>query len=481
MEKINNVFISYSWTTPKHEQWVVNLAERLMADGVNVTFDKWNLKEGHDKYSFMEKMVQSTEIDKVLMILDKKYVEKANQREGGVGTEAQIISPEIYKNVAQEKFIPIVAEKDKEGNAYIPTFLEGRLYIDLSLQDIFEENYEKLLRNIYGKPQYSKPKLGTAPSYLFEEAIPHMKTNSILRSFDNQVSKNPNTINSILKDFLDEFYNSLKDYTINFQSNNDAYEIGKKIYDNLNQYRLLRDDFIRFIEKLLKSEIGFDVDTIIKFLEKLPLYKYPMEDRRSSWPSYEYDNFKFIIHELFLYLIAIGLKTEKYKFVEELLYSSYFFHNKYNYNGQPQGFNVLYRHVGTFDNYYKNAFSQNFYSPMADFIVKRIPENYTKDVIVEADLLCHYVATMNGQQWFPLTYIYKTREYSGLFDRMVSKRHFEKVKFLFDVNTISELQDKLKKIKEKDKNSNHIGYSNSIDFVCPIYSIINIDTIGTTR
>lgn len=481
MGKVNNVFISYSWTTLKHEQWVVNLAERLMADGVNVTFDKWNLKEGHDKHSFMEKMVQSTEIDKVLMILDKKYVEKANHREGGVGTEAQIISPEIYKNVAQEKFIPVVVEKDEQGNAYIPTFLEGRLYIDLSLQDTFEENYEKLLRNIYDKPQYSKPQLGKAPSYLSDEAIPHTKTNSILRSFDNQVSKNPNTINSILKDFLDEFYNSLKDYTINFQSSKDAYEIGKKVYDNLNQYRLLRDDFIRFIEKLLKSEIRFDVDIIIRFLEKLPLYEYPMEDRKGSWSSFEYDNFKFIIHELFLYLIAIGLKTENYKFVEELLYSSYFFQDKSICKKEPQRFNELYHYVETFDSYYKKAFSKNFHSPMADFIVKRIPENYTKDIIVEADLLCHYVATMNGQNWFPITYIYKTQGYFGLFDRMVSKRHFEKVKNLFDVNTESELQNKLKKIKEEDKNSYYIRYNGSSGSVHPIYSIINIDTIGTTR
>ncbi len=51
MEKPNKIFISYSWTTPIHEQWVINLAERLMADGVDVVIDKWYLKEGNDKYS----------------------------------------------------------------------------------------------------------------------------------------------------------------------------------------------------------------------------------------------------------------------------------------------------------------------------------------------------------------------------------------------------------------------------------------------
>jgi hypothetical protein len=483
MTQNNKIFISYSWSTPNHEQWVINLAEKLMSDGVNVIIDKWYLKEGNDKYSFMESMVKSEDIDKVLIILDKKYAEKANQREGGVGTETQIISPNIYKNVAQEKFIPIIAEKDEDGNAYFPIFLEGRIYIDLSFTETYEENYEILLRNIYGKPLYSKPKLGKAPSFLFEDSISHIKTNSILRNFDNQVNKYPNRINSIIKDFLDEFFNNLKDYSITFKSIDDI-EIGKEIYDNLNKYKLLRDDFIAFIEKLLKSEIEFDIENIIKFIEKLPLYERPMENK-SSWHDYEFDNFRFIIHELFLYMIGIGLKTEKYNFIEELLYTRYFFQDIQDiydyYERKPKCFTSLYHYIETIDAYYKQTFSKNYYSPMAELIMTRIPEGYSRDIIVEADLLCHYIASINRQKWFPITYIYKLRGHFDIFDRLVSKRHFEKVKILFNVDTIEELQDKLKRIKEEDKNPERIRYNGSFDSVRPIYSMINIDAIGTTR
>jgi hypothetical protein len=197
MRETPKIFISYSWTTPQHEDWVITLAERLVSDGIDTVIDKWNLKEGHDKYNFMETMVKSPEIRKVLIILDKKYSEKAEQRDGGVGTEAQIISPKIYGDVSQEKFIPIVTEKDENGNAYIPTFLESRIYIDLSDEDKFEENYERLLRNIYRRPAYSKPKIGKAPNYLFEETPITHKTSNNVRSFDNQISKTPKRINSI--------------------------------------------------------------------------------------------------------------------------------------------------------------------------------------------------------------------------------------------------------------------------------------------
>ena len=116
---------------------------------------------------------------------------------------------------------------------------------------------------------------------------------------------------------------------------------------------------------------------------------------------------------------------------------------------------------------------------MADLIIKRIPEGYTKDLIVEADLLCHYVAVLKGTRWFPITYIYKTRGFFDLFDRMISSRHFEKVKVLFNVKTPDEFKDIL--LKEEQKNSHAVGYSNGSDYVTPIHRQIDKDKIATTR
>jgi hypothetical protein len=127
---------------------------------VYVHFDKWDLKEGHDRFAFMESMVTSDDIDKVLIICDSGYKEKADSREGGVGTETQIITPELYSHAQQEKFIPILAERDEEGKEVFPTFVSLWIYIDLSSVDTFEENYEKLLRNIFKAPAHKRPPLG---------------------------------------------------------------------------------------------------------------------------------------------------------------------------------------------------------------------------------------------------------------------------------------------------------------------------------
>lgn len=480
MTETPKIFISYSWTTPQHEDWVINLAERLVSDGVDVIIDKWNLKEGHDKYNFMETMVKSPDIQKVLIILDKKYSEKAEHRAGGVGTETQIISPKIYGDVSQEKFIPIVSEKDDSGNAYVPTFLESRIYIDLSERENFEENYEKLLRNIFQRPAYSKPKIGKAPSYLFEETPMTHKTSSLVRSFDNQIAKSPHRINSIIRDFLNDFFEDLKGYSADVSETRDKLTFGKIIHDNIISYTPLRNDYIAFLGKLLKSEVEFDIEIFIKFFERFPILKDP-QDNRSSWSPSEFDNFRFFIHEIFLCTIAVGLREEKYKFVEEILYSSYFFQNKFDNGNKPKRFEEFYNHVHIFDQYYNQTYSKNFFSPMADLMLARIPDGLSKDNLIDADLLAYYVASLGNISWFPITYIYRTRGKFELFDRLISLRHFEKVKSLFAVNTPQELKDKLIQFKEKDKNPDRIGYSNSFDRVVPLYDLIDIERIGTTR
>jgi hypothetical protein len=50
---------------------VLRLAGELRASGVDVTLDKWDLKEGHDAHAFMEQMVTDPDIEKVIMVCDK--------------------------------------------------------------------------------------------------------------------------------------------------------------------------------------------------------------------------------------------------------------------------------------------------------------------------------------------------------------------------------------------------------------------------
>lgn len=158
---INNrkkVFISYSWVPEENKQWVEKLAKKLENDGIEVVIDYKNLKLGYDKYTFMEKMVNDSSIDKVLIICNSEYKKKADARIGGVGDEATIITPQVYRQAEQEKFIPVVCEKDANGEPYLPIYLASRMYADLTN---FSEGYKNLLENLTGNSE-SQTNFGTA-------------------------------------------------------------------------------------------------------------------------------------------------------------------------------------------------------------------------------------------------------------------------------------------------------------------------------
>lgn len=139
------VFVSYSWTPESNKRWVKQLVHRLEMDGVQVVIDFNDLRLGHDKYAFMERTVNDDTIKKVLIICNKTYKEKADGRIGGVGDESAIITSQIYGNVRQEKFIPVVNEYDENGKPFLPNYLASRMYADLT---DFEKGYEELLNSI---------------------------------------------------------------------------------------------------------------------------------------------------------------------------------------------------------------------------------------------------------------------------------------------------------------------------------------------
>lgn len=155
------VFIHYSWDDESHKQWVLNLAERLVSDGIDVYFDRFDLQIGSNNSYFMERI---SDADKVLVIMTEKYKLKADERTGGVGYEYQIVSSEISKDIkGSNRFLPILRSGSKESS--IPIVLQSHLYLDLKNDNSFEEQYLELLRAICNKPAIVKPKLGKLPRF----------------------------------------------------------------------------------------------------------------------------------------------------------------------------------------------------------------------------------------------------------------------------------------------------------------------------
>lgn len=160
------VFISYSWESDGHKDWVRNFAERLTQNGVNVRLDQWHIGPGQSLTQFMEAEVHAS--DFVLVICTKAYCRKALAREGGVGYEQQIITGNIVAGKPREQFIPLVRDGEFAPGPIcsIPGQFMGIYAIDVRNGVDMDKAIETLLRAIFRQPEHVQPAIGAKPTFL---------------------------------------------------------------------------------------------------------------------------------------------------------------------------------------------------------------------------------------------------------------------------------------------------------------------------
>jgi hypothetical protein len=156
------VFISYSWDNEPHKEWVLNLANQLCEDGVDVILDRYFLKPGKSLPHFVEQSISKAK--RIIIVFTPNYKLKADKRTGGVGYEYSIMNADLYKNqTSNEKIIPLLRAGSLEDS--IPTFMQQFIHIDARKDENAENSYVDLLREIYNEPAIQKPKLGVKPSF----------------------------------------------------------------------------------------------------------------------------------------------------------------------------------------------------------------------------------------------------------------------------------------------------------------------------
>jgi hypothetical protein len=143
---IPRAFLSYSWESDEHRAWIARFAERLRADGIDVTLDQWHLQPGDQMAAFMETAVR--ENDYVLIVCTPHYAKRSNERLGGVGYEGDIMTGEVLTDQNHRKFIPIFRAGNRWEDA-APTWLKGKYYIDLRGEPYAEERYTDLTNTLH--------------------------------------------------------------------------------------------------------------------------------------------------------------------------------------------------------------------------------------------------------------------------------------------------------------------------------------------
>ena len=464
MRKIEHpkVFISYAWLNDDFNRKVSEFVNRLRQDGIDTIFDQTDLKFGQSMPHFMESTVRDSGITNVLMLLTPEYKEKADSKTGGVGTETQIISAEVYQDVDNTKFIPVIFDKrGKDFKDCLPIYLKSRYFIDLSDVETYESNYNSLVRTLYGAPTSIKTQLGSKPEWIDnpdsinydQNAIGFIK-NYAIGNFDKYVILKSKEIYSRLIQKIKE---------INFQNDFDP-NFFKNEYSKLTT---TRNTFLNLVSEIVVNDNLFDF--LIYCFDQLSSYINELRFTNSS--RYKFSLLTIFKHELIVSCIVILYKANRYNVIYSLISTSYISYSE-NMGVAFNSYFYCYSEVYDFCEKLNVALSSDknrrLYCGLADFWVHNtcVPLISIED-FVNADILISNLTLLNGDRWFPLSYVYCARNPKWLRNiavSLTSKTLAQRLLGLFGVSNFDELENLLNTLYTSNSVSNSFrGYQNAME------------------
>jgi len=434
------LFISYCWSSPEHEDWVMTFATSLVESGVDAILDKWDLREGHDSVAFMEQMVTDPTITKVAIISDAVYAAKADGRQGGVGTETQIISKRVYDGQDRDKFVAVIPSRDADGRIATPTYYAGKIHVDLSEPDRYAENFDKLLRWIFDKPLHVKPQLGTVPSFLDAPDALALGTSVAFRRCTDALRNGRSFADGAVEEYFHLTATNLEQLRIVRVAGT---EFDDQVVASIDAFLPYRNELVQiFVAIAQYAPTEHSVRTIHRFFERIANFMFRPEGV-THYRDHDWDNYKFIVHELFLCTVAAFLKSERFALVDLLLRTPVSITSDPN-NGYlaPKGFEIYRQHVPTLVERSRRLVLRRM-SLRADFLNDRATTGLIAFVdLMQADFVLFLRAEVQGKSWWPETLIYAHFRLAAfeLFVRSVSAKYFAEFACVIDVASKSDLE-----------------------------------------
>jgi len=169
---MSEVFITYSWDSPEHEQRVLDLTNHLRTNGFDTVIDK-GLSQNETATNFVKMMHKAmAEHEKVVVVLSQGYKTKAENFKGGVGEEYEILINDVKDHPTKY----ILASFEGRGDDIVPLGLKGRDIVDLSSSNGENTLFGKLMdhkKYEFAEVGKDKPKLDTVLVQPFEVASIH--------------------------------------------------------------------------------------------------------------------------------------------------------------------------------------------------------------------------------------------------------------------------------------------------------------------
>jgi hypothetical protein len=394
--------------------------------------------------------------------------------------ESQLISPEVYEKADQNKFIPVAFEMDEAGKAFLPAFLKGRIYVDLSSVEKQYTNYEQLLRAIFDRPLHQKPKLGALPNHLLSESVAHPSTRYHFDRVKDALAGGKPQALGLIREYLRQKVEDLESYRIAADGRTPAYD--DLVLDSIKAMLPYREEVVDFFLAFMDFKSEPEVyEELAEFFQSALGYHF-RPSVTSGWTDVSADNFKFLTYEIFLYFVAALIKRRRFEEASDFL-SREFYVTNLDGNGRVRTFQDIRPYLESLDNHRNRRLKLNRLSVVADLVKDRATrKDITFDDLAATDLVLHFRGYLSGGPsgyWHPYTAIYQSVDGTPrkLFRMAESARHFASLKVLLGIDAGATGHSLLQQYLDNGGQP-RLSFGSG-GFPLSIGSVMNFDKLGT--
>ena len=351
--------------------------------------------------------------------------------------------------------------------------------VNFSTPEATNENWEQLVRLLYGKPIHEKPLLGKAPVYVRDGSVsPSSPVIGKYGGLKLAIMQGKPGLALYRKDFLDSCIAYADSLRVRERPVVDS--LGERVLADCGQLKHLRNHIVDWVilEATANPTEEF-AEELVDFLERLlELKSRPPEI--GLWSDAWSEAHSLFLYETFLYVIAALLKTGDSRALHTIFTSHYLLPQTDRYgDGRFDTFDCLYASSETLQTLLTSE-GKRLRSPTAELLKRQADrEDLPFDEIIQAELLILLmVFIMPNILWYPQTLLCARRNIDyPFFIRATQHKGFKKLATITGIDDAEALRSAVKAGIERLEVSKWYNFHFNNDF----WYSMNMEKIDTLK
>jgi hypothetical protein len=215
----------------------------------------------------------------------------------------------------------------------------------------------------------------------------------------------------------------------------DRQKFDEQVVQSIESFLPYRDEFISVISAIVRYSSVNDDTPLRRFFEKLIPYMFRPKSLM-QYNDWYWDNFRFVIQEMFLYVSGLLLKRERFDLMVQLMSQGYYVGDASGDPYEPmQKFSIIRQPMVSL-RYRNERLKLNRLSICADMLEQRSHTSGLRlDELMQADFVLFFVDAITSlkenrrARWWPETLVYYRENAPPfeIFARAESVRYFQKI------------------------------------------------------